>query len=299
MIPLSSSQLEKESISELFKHELELIEAALPQYFSLPDDYRLKAMESFVDSINYSLLSGGKRFRPLLALLTAQALDKPPSVVLPWAAAVEFIHTYSLIHDDLPAMDNDEWRRGKATNHVVFGEAVALLAGDALLTEAFGVLAKAYEDRPQIGLKAVAYLAQAVGWLGMVGGQILDIAPIGQEEARIRMEKIHELKTGALIAVSCEGAAMVCEASPEVVLALRTYGKNLGLAFQLADDILDFDPSNPEPTSFVNIVGLASTQKYLQEVTEQTISSLSVLGENGRYLQSLARFNLERSVTSL
>lgn len=286
--------MEKASFEELFSKELQYIENHLPRYFSETKENSLEGLRQLKKSINYSLLSGGKRFRPVLTLLTAELLGSPPDSVLPLVAAVEFIHTYSLIHDDLPAMDNDSLRRGKPTNHVVFGEATALLAGDALLTEAFFVLAKGYRDRPQVGLKVVEMLAEAAGVFGMVGGQALDMQPLLEERSEEEMRKIHDLKTGALIAVSCEAAAHICEASSKELLALREYSRNLGLAFQLADDIMDFDSNHPEKTSYINVVGMHGTRVYFEKVAELASVALGMFGSKADNLHRLVKFNLDR-----
>lgn len=286
--------VEKTSFEDLFRKELQFIEDHLPHYFANTSELSSEGLRQLNKSINYSLLSGGKRFRPVLSLLTAEALGSSPDRVLPLAAAVEFIHTYSLIHDDLPAMDNDSLRRGKPTNHVVFGEATALLAGDALLTEAFCVLAKGYRERPQVGLKVIEMLADATGLFGMVGGQALDMQPLMEKRSEELMRKIHELKTGALIAVSCEAAAHVCEAGSEEILALKEYSRNLGLAFQLADDIMDFNPNHPEKTSYINVVGIHETHVYFKKVTELASAALGVFGSKAGGLQRLVKFNLDR-----
>lgn len=286
--------MEKTSFEDLFRKELQFIESHLPRYFEKTSELSGEGLNQLNKSINYSLLSGGKRFRPVLTLLTAEVLGSSPDRVLPLAAAVEFIHTYSLIHDDLPAMDNDSLRRGKPTNHVVFGEATALLAGDALLTEAFCVLAKGYQDRPQVGLKVIEMLASAAGLFGMVGGQALDMQPISEERSEDLMRKIHDLKTGALIAVSCEAAAHVCEAGSQEVLALREYSRNLGLAFQLADDIMDFNPNHPEKTSYINVVGIHETHVYLKKVAELASAALAIFGGKADLLHRLVKFNLDR-----
>lgn len=285
---------EKESVEKLFKKEIAFIDSHLPHYFPDDGDFPSKGMAELNESVNYSLLSGGKRFRPLLALLTSESLGKSYETVLPVCAAVEFIHTYSLIHDDLPAMDNDEFRRGKQTNHVVYGEATALLAGDALLTEAFGVIAKGFKRQPKIAVEVIEMLSRAAGLRGMVGGQALDMEPVTGDRSPELMKRIHELKTGALISVSCVAAAVACEARLEEISALGIFAENLGLAFQLADDLLDFDPKNPEKTSYVNVKGVVGTKEYLQSVTDLAIVALGSFGDRANKLRMLAEFNLER-----
>jgi geranylgeranyl diphosphate synthase type II len=288
------SSVEKQSLEKLFAGEILAVDTSLRQYFPEAKAFPSLGMDQLNRSINYSLLSGGKRFRPVLALLVAETLGASPEKVLPVAAAIEFIHTYSLIHDDLPAMDNDDLRRGRPTNHVVFGEATALLAGDALLTEAFGVVAQAYKKNPAVAVALVELLVSAAGFWGMVGGQALDMEPVDSERSAELMRKIHELKTGALIRVSCEAAAVACEARFEERSAMRLFGENLGLAFQLADDLLDFDPKAPEKTSYVNLAGVDETRRFLQSVTELALVSVEGFGERANKLRQLVWFNLER-----
>ncbi|MCB0362741.1 MAG: polyprenyl synthetase family protein [Bdellovibrionales bacterium] len=294
------------SLEQLFQKEIEFIDNHLFHYYDLAFVEKAEAtngdeggLDKLKDSVRYSLLSGGKRFRPLLVLLSSEVMAKPKEWVMPLAASIEFIHTYSLIHDDLPVMDNDDMRRGKPTNHKMFGEAMALLAGDALLTEAFALLARSYESRPDLGLRATSLVAEAAGTWGMVGGQALDIEIHHRGSSTEKMCRTHELKTGALIRVSCEAAAVLCEASLEEQVALRKYGENLGLAFQLADDILDYDEAHPEPTSFVNCTSLSETQKFLERVTEEALQSLKLFGDNRSLgLAGLADFNLQRTRNS-
>jgi geranylgeranyl diphosphate synthase type II len=191
------------------------------------------------EAMEYSLLAGGKRLRPVLALAAAEAVGGPTAAesapVVDFACAVEFVHTYSLIHDDLPAMDDDDLRRGRPTNHKVFGEALAILAGDALLTEAFGLIGRGRE--PQRA-RLCARLAAAAGAAGMVGGQADDI-----REDALRsledLEALHLRKTGALIAVSCAGGALAAGAAETVIDSMQEYGQHLGLAFQICDDLMD------------------------------------------------------------
>lgn len=187
------------------------------------------------------------------------------------AAAVELVHTYSLIHDDLPCMDNDDVRRGLPTNHKVFGEAGALLAGDALLTLSFGILAQAPSPNAAF---AVSLLSQAAGPRGMVGGQVLDIETSGDVDETLLTE-IHQRKTGALIAVAVEGAAVLCGATVRQVALLKEYAERLGLAFQLADDLQDFDPERPERVSYVSCLGIAETLKRLEQFSAHALDALS------------------------
>ena len=271
------------SFAERFRSELNLIDAHLRgQLGTAP----LPELNKLWESLDYSLFSNGKRFRPLLALLTARALGHELNSVLPLASAVELIHTYSLVHDDLPCMDNDDLRRGLPTNHKVYGEAGALLAGDALLTFAFEVLAKADSA------KAVALLATAAGAAGMVGGQVLDI--VSAKPNLDLLQRIHRRKTGALIRVSVEAAAVLCQASPNQVAALREFGEHLGLAFQLADDIEDFDPAKPEKISYVSLLGLDQTRNRLRETSTAALNCLKEFGTEADDLRFMITFNHDR-----
>ena len=204
--------------------------------FSDPD----RLTRGLEDAMRYSLLAGGKRIRPVLALATARALGRDERDVLPYAAAVELIHTYSLIHDDLPAMDDDDLRRGRLTNHRVFGEDVAILAGDGLYAEAFRLVLTQQTGEPADVLRAVGRLAGATGVDGMVGGQYLDVdgGPEGMEGALL-LRRLHGLKTGRLICASVEGVLLLAGAAQIVTERYRTFAAELGMLFQIVDDILD------------------------------------------------------------
>lgn len=242
--------------------------------------------QDILESIEYSLLHGGKRFRPVLALAVAEACGASEEKVLPWAMAVEMIHTYSLIHDDLPCMDNDDLRRGILTNHKKFGESTALLAGDALLTEAFGVVAEHFPQQAGILVKT---LAQSAGLKGMLLGQCLDLAYEKQELKDYRVLKtVHQLKTGRLIQASATGAAEICGGSTAV---FGEYGMQLGLCFQIADDLLDKD--NHEAQNFVSIVGECSTRDLLEEHFLKAEKSLTGVS-SPQFLKDLASYNLIR-----
>ncbi len=245
-----------------------------------------------LESMQYSLKTGGKRFRPVLSLLTAKTLGCDLEKALPVALAVEYIHTYSLIHDDLPMMDDDDERRGQPTNHKVFGEPVALLAGDSLLTESFAHLAN-FCSGPE-AIRIVKLVAEASGWRGMVGGQAVDIAP-AEKNQKDWIDFIHENKTGALIRVSVEAAAVACKAKENQVASLREFAQNLGFAFQLADDLLDWDPANPENTSYVSIYGEGPTRLKLTSVNELCLSLLRETQLSCQWFEPLIQFNSERS----
>lgn len=253
-------------------------------------------LKSFQESVDYSLSGGGKRFRPILCLATADLfrLDDQRSSyqekVLPLALAIEMIHTYSLIHDDLPCMDNDDERRGKPTNHKVYGESTALLAGDALLTEAFKILAEGSAD-PKSTLKVISLVSECAGTLGMIGGQYVDLS---SQKNKVSIEELSQMqinKTGALIRASIVGSAILCDASVEQIKALEEFSRYMGLSFQIADDILDKDKN--ELGSFVEIVGLEKSKKLLEDLTSKSSETLSNF-ENSEFLNALSQFNSKR-----
>ena len=271
------------------------------------------ASRSLFESVRYSLFSGGKRFRPQVAFAVAQMLGLAEARVYPLAAAIEFIHTYSLIHDDLPCMDDDDVRRGKPTNHRVYGEATALLAGDALLTEAFELLASGYVGAPEIGLELVRLLSEAAGLIGMVAGQARDMAmqdiskslaastataataTMGGPSAPDLL-KMLSLKTGALIRISVEGVAVVASAPTHERKNLRELGALIGLAFQLADDLLDYDPAAVEPSGLPAIVGVEATREKLAETSEAAAALLRPFGARAEPLRKLISLNLDRKI---
>ncbi|MBM6617343.1 polyprenyl synthetase family protein [Bacillus sp. RD4P76] len=203
----------------------------------------LSAPSNLLDAMNYSLQAGGKRIRPLLLFATLSAFNKNPKLGLPVATAIEMIHTYSLIHDDLPSMDNDDLRRGKPTNHKVYGEALAILAGDALLTYSFQLLAELNDSAitDMIKLKLIQQLAIAAGPEGMVGGQVADMEGENKSLTIHELEYIHERKTGKLLEYSIIAGALLSEATEEQLKILREFSRHLGLAFQIRDDILDIE----------------------------------------------------------
>jgi len=255
--------------------------------------------QTLASAMEYSLHSGGKRFRPSVAYLAAEALGCGSQRVTPFAAAIELIHTYSLIHDDLPAMDDDDIRRGQPTNHRVFGEATAILAGDALLTEAFHILASSYAEIPEIGLELTRLVSEASGMIGMIAGQIIDITlNAGREsDQNIMYEtllKLHELKTGALIRCAAEGAAVVARVPLEEREALASYGALLGLAFQLADDVLDHNPSHAEASGFPKWIGLNETHQLLKKTTDQALEKIGSFGSRAQGLRDLLQLNIQR-----
>jgi farnesyl diphosphate synthase len=259
-----------------------------------------------LDAMRYSVLSDGKRIRPFLLIITANIFRVNIGEALNCASAIEFIHVYSLIHDDLPAMDNDDLRRGIPTCHKKFNEATAILAGDALLTYAFQILSdeKTHHDS-LIRCQLVSLMAKSAGFKGMVGGQMLDLEKSEQKISNEELAKLHRLKTGELFMASVEAGAIIGRASESQRNALRYYAHDLGLAFQIKDDILDhasqstdekinIDETNhkkkQENASIVDIVGLETAQKQLILLKDQAIFHLRIFGDEARLLREVAEF---------
>jgi geranylgeranyl diphosphate synthase type II len=261
-------------------------------------------------AMRYSLFAGGKRLRPILVLASAEAVGGSIREALPLACSFELIHTYSLIHDDLPSMDNDDMRRGKPTSHKVFGEALAMLAGDALLTEAFHLATRPEVMKkvsPRRRIQALWHLARAAGSLGMVGGQTVDILVQGQSVDARTLEYIHAHKTGALIAASVAAGAIVGGATERQLRRLQGYGEKLGLAFQITDDLLDEvgeeaklgktvgkDQSRGKAT-YPGLYGIQESRRRAEGLTEEAIHHLQPFDRRADPLREIARFILNRT----
>lgn len=257
------------------------------------------------EAIRHSLLAPGKRLRPLLVLMAAEACGYDLGQAMPAACAVEMIHTYSLIHDDLPAMDDDDLRRGRPTCHAVFGEAVAILAGDALLAQAFEVLA-AGGYPPSVVARSCLELAQAAGARALVGGQCDDLAAEHQGGDLALLEHIHRRKTGALFLASLRLGGLVAEASPEQLAALEGYGRGLGLAFQIVDDLLDHygdaeamgkrtqKDSDHGKLTFPALLGVEESERRATSLVAEACQALAPLAGRAERLEGLARYVLER-----
>jgi geranylgeranyl diphosphate synthase, type II len=250
--------------------------------------------EKLISSMSYSLFSGGKRFRPALGLALVEIYGAHPKTVMPWLLAIECIHTYSLIHDDLPALDNDSLRRGQPTNHVIFGEDIALLAGDALSSEAFSIIAENYYDRPELALDLIKLLSHAIGPHGMVKGQVIDLFSKCNQLSPDDILEMHNLKTGALIRSALLGSAKCIGLTPDKQKNIDQIGQWIGLAFQLKDDLLDSE-SEIEAGSLPAIIGLAATQNLLNQTTEKLQSALFNLTSSNNELKKLVDFNLNRA----
>ncbi|HYB11921.1 MAG TPA: polyprenyl synthetase family protein [Myxococcota bacterium] len=269
-----------------------VLERALPSANTPPQ--RLHA------AMRHLLFPGGKRLRPALAIAAAEAVGAPPERALALAAAVELVHTYSLVHDDLPCMDDDLERRGRPTVHVAFGEAVAVLAGDALLAAAFEVLASAPEVPAEALLLAARDLARAAGSLALVGGQVDDLAFQAGRASLASVESIHERKSAALIAASIVGGARLAGASSALLERLRRFGLAVGIAFQIADDLLDERQDGAEETggdagcSLVPLVGVQAARERAEALLGSALESIEDLGQRAEPLRELARFAVRR-----
>ncbi len=260
-----------------------------------------------IEAMRYSALSGGKRLRPFLVCESARLFDVPEARAFRAGAAIEMVHCYSLIHDDLPAMDDSELRRGRPTVHVAFDEATAILAGDGLLTEAFTVLADARtHEAAEVRATLVSRLAAAAGAAGMVGGQMIDMSPERSGLDLAGISHLQSLKTGALILFSCEAGAILGGAEPAEQAALVSYAQDLGLAFQIADDILDAE-STPEalgkPTgqdanlgkaTFVGQLGIEGAREKAETLVDSACSRLDLFGEKADFLRQTAAFVVAR-----
>ena len=282
------------------KEYIQMIEQALRSY--LPSQKGLEA--DVCKAMEYSLMGGGKRIRPILTLEFCRLCGGNLLAALPFACAVEMVHTYSLIHDDLPCMDNDDMRRGRPSNHKVYGEDIALLAGDALLSLAFETILSprnaglAGEDR---AARAAGLLAKASGATGMVGGQVIDLQQEGKPTTIEVLQQMDEKKTGALIIAAAEMGCVIAGAEENKLAAARTYTRAIGLAFQIVDDILDVtadskqlgkpvgsDETNQKNT-YVSLLGLERSRGLVKELTEQAIKVLKQFPEDTSFLSDLAR----------
>ena len=268
-------------------------------------EFRTEPQTLLFDAMEYSLLAGGKRLRPIFALEFCRMCGADWNNAAPFAAAVEMIHTYSLIHDDLPSMDNDDLRRGRPTNHKVYGEAMAILAGDALLTDAFMIAASAKLPNPQDMGLAISVLAQGAGSLGMVGGQVLDIMAESRELTEQEVIDIQSRKTGALINDACVLGVIAGGGTEDQIAAAAGFASALGMAFQIRDDMLDIIGTQEEmgkgvgtdanKNTFVKLYGLEKCEELVQKYTNTAIELLNVFEDN-TYMIELAKSLTSRTV---
>ncbi len=298
---------EKISIDDYLKARKKIVDEALDRYLPGEDTFP----PAIFESVRYSVFAGGKRIRPILCMASAETVGGNIETVLPVACALELIHTYSLIHDDLPAMDDDDYRRGKPTNHKVFGEDIAILAGDALLTEAFHLMSKReFTDKISSDrlLAVIGDISEAAGFFGMVGGQVVDVQSEGKEVGEETLNYIHTHKTAEMIAASVRAGAVLSGGSENKTGALSDYGRNIGLAFQIADDILDIegkqeilgkdigsDRSRGKVT-FPAIFGLEASRKKARDLVDRALADITQFDSRAEPLRMIATFIIERSL---
>jgi geranylgeranyl diphosphate synthase type II len=291
------SEVPQEAATTTYPDDLrDLIEGYLDtlRFSAIPDTAGIE------EAMRYSLLAGGKRIRPVLALATARSLGREPESVLPAAAALELIHTYSLIHDDLPAMDDDELRRGRPTSHVVYGENVAILAGDGLFAEAVRLFAEQQEGDPRAVLAGLSELLAAIGVDGMVGGQYIDVTETGLDADALR--RLHSLKTGRLIAASVGVVLALGGLSESETIPYRRFAEELGVLFQIVDDILDVTGSDEElgkprgsderhgKLTYVSLFGLDEARKLAAESHRKAHDALAAVNGDPRDLSQITDF---------
>jgi geranylgeranyl diphosphate synthase type II len=288
------------SVEAYLRVEGRLVDAALRRFLPSPGSVPPTVRRAMI----YALFPGGKRLRPILTITACRVLRGRVDDALPAAAAIEMIHTYSLVHDDLPALDNDDLRRGRATSHRVFGEAMAILAGDALLTHAFEVLATHPRRASVAGRKvaALASLARASGVTGMIGGQVMDLEAEGRAYTYRTLRRIHRGKTGALISAAAQVGGIMAGGRPAQIEALRLYGDDIGLAFQIIDDILDLEGSSESlgkstgkdararKATFPALLGVSTSRRRAERAIERSIAALRPLGRRAAPLADIARF---------
>lgn len=290
-------------LDTILKEKITKINSSLTHYMS----YEENPQSIIYDAMKYSLFAGGKRLRPVIMLLVSDMLSGDENEVMPFACAMEMIHTYSLIHDDLPSMDNDDLRRGKPTNHKVYGEAMAILAGDSLLNRAFEITSNHKYKNPERALSAIASLSNSSGTEGMIGGQTVDIQSEGKKISEDELIYLHTLKTGAIIRSSGVIGAIMAGASKDEIKAIDDFCKNLGIAFQIQDDLLDVtgneaelgkpigSDTDSEKTTFVSLFGIEGTKKAVCDYTNKAISSLEIFGEKANILIELANYLINRN----
>jgi geranylgeranyl diphosphate synthase type II len=289
-------------LAAYLKEKQQIVEDALEK--SLP----IAQPEKIYQAMRYSLLAGGKRLRPILCLASCELIGGDLAIALPTACALEMIHTMSLIHDDLPAMDNDDYRRGKLTNHKVYGENIAILAGDGLLAYAFEYVGLETKNVPaQRVLEVITRLGRTVGGTGLVGGQVLDLESEGKPDITTEaLSEIHTRKTGALLETSVVSGAILAGASSEDLQRLSTYAQNIGLAFQIVDDILDITATKEElgktagkdlqaeKATYPKLWGIEASREQAKQMIDKAIGQLSVYGEKAQALRAIALYIIER-----
>jgi len=289
------------SFKETFDKLSSIVDEALERYLPPADAYPALIHQA----MRYSV-TGGKRLRPVLVMKAAETVGGKAEDVLPAACALEMIHAYSLIHDDLPAMDNDDYRRGKPANHKVYGDSVAILAGDALLTLAFSTLAGIRGSNPDAVVKIIGEIALAAGTFGMIGGQVVDTFSAGEDINENTLEYIHSRKTGALYRAAVRTGAILAGTGDEKINKLTSYADNFGLAFQIIDDILDIegdaakigkplgsDVKNKKAT-YPSLFGLEEARRKARQAADRALSALSCFGNEAEFLRMLVQYIIDR-----
>ncbi|MBO6178477.1 MAG: polyprenyl synthetase family protein [Selenomonadaceae bacterium] len=290
-------------LKEVWQRRLQLVEKTLLE--ELREDSALNAKLS--DAMKYSLMAGGKRLRPVLLMAAADAVKSDGDKFVTTGAAIEMIHTYSLIHDDLPAMDNDDYRRGKLTNHKVYGDGLAILAGDGLLTLAFEVMLRQKDADADTLVQVVREMSEAAGPNGMVGGQAIDLLSEGKSVSKEVLREMHMGKTGALFRAAIRSGAILGGASKEELEALTLYAEKFGLAFQITDDILDVEgdektlgkpigsDAKNQKSTYVTLLSLEEAKKLAIQTVDEAVSALDNFGDEADFLRELATYLLARN----
>jgi geranylgeranyl diphosphate synthase, type II len=291
------------NINEYFKGKSALVDKWLDRLLPAESENPTTIHQA----MRYSVFAGGKRLRPILTIASGEIFGASEEQLLPAACAIEMIHTYSLVHDDLPAMDDDDMRRGRATNHVVYGEAMAILAGDALLTQAFRTLADYRTVSAENKIRVISEVAKAAGTTrALIGGQVLDIQSEGKKLTADELEDIHRAKTGALMTCAIRIGAIIGGANDDELTSLTAFGQNAGLSFQIADDLLDQTATSEElgktpgkdlahrKATYAAHYGMDRAREMAYQLTSAAVSSVSAIGRDTRMLQEIARFIIER-----
>lgn len=293
------------SLKEYLNDRKRIVDEGLDRF--LPGEEKFPPL--IFRSMRYSLFAGGKRLRPILCMAAAETVGGDIETVFPVACAIEMIHTYSLIHDDLPSMDNDDFRRGVPTNHKVFGEGIAVLAGDALLTEAFHLMSNREiiaKVAPEALLQTIGEISHAAGFYGMIGGQVVDLESEGKDTDLETLDYIHRHKTEALLTVSIRSGAILAGASDDDLAALSEYGKGIGLAFQITDDILDIEGDREtlgkdtgkdaahSKVTFPSLLGIDVSRKRARESIDEALSKIAHFDDRADPLRMIAKFVIER-----
>lgn len=293
------------SLSEYLEAKKKITDEALERYLPTEDNYPPEIFQA----VRYSVFAGGKRLRPILCMASAEAVGGNCESVLPVACALELIHTYSLIHDDLPALDDDDYRRGMLTSHKVFGEDMAILAGDALLTEAFRLMSERTlmeSVSPENVISVIHDVAEAAGYFGMVGGQVVDVQSEGKEVEKEVLHYIHTRKTGAMITVAVKTGALLSNAGEAELNALISYGRHAGLAFQIADDILNVEgdrallgkgtgsDAKRGKATYPALMGLDASRLKAAELVENALAAIEKFDRKAEPLRMIARYIVER-----